>query len=84
MKKAMYGLLQSILLFYLQLVKDVKEFRFEVNSYDQCIANKTVNGTHMTVIWHVDDLKVSHKSGAKITKLLRFLGKKYGNKITVN
>jgi hypothetical protein len=38
----------------------------------------------MTVTWHVDDLKVSHKSNVKLAKLLRFLGKKYGNRIIVN
>jgi hypothetical protein len=84
MKKAMYGLLRSALLFYLRLVKDLKEFEFELNPYDPCVANKTVKGSQMTVTWHVDDLKVSHKSGVELTKLLCFLGKKYGNKITVN
>jgi hypothetical protein len=65
-------------------VKDLKEFGFELNPYDPCVANKIVDGTQMTVTWHVDDLKVSHKNGWELTKLLQFLGKKYGNKITVN
>ena len=33
---------------------------------------------------HVDDLKVSHKSELEITKFIVYLGKLYGNKITVN
>ena len=33
---------------------------FKLNPYDSCVANKIVNGKQMTVIWHVDDLKVSH------------------------
>ena len=37
----------------------------------------------MTVTWHVDDLKVSHDSSFEITKFVVFLGKKYGDKITV-
>ena len=28
----------------------------------------------MTVVFHVDDLKVSHKSGKAITKLIEYLG----------
>eukprot|EP00804_Cyclotella_cryptica_P015947 CCRYP_019194-RD/>CCRYP_019194-RD protein AED:0.15 eAED:0.15 QI:0/-1/0/1/-1/1/1/0/395 len=42
-----------------------------------------VNGSQMTVVWHVDDLKVSHKNGQEITKLLVYLGSKYGAGITV-
>ena len=37
----------------------------------------------MTVMWHVDDLKVSHKDYNEITKFLVFWGKQYQNHITV-
>jgi hypothetical protein len=57
MLKAMYGLLRSALLFYLKLVEDLKADGFTMNEYDPCVANKMVNGTQMTVCWHVDDLK---------------------------
>ena len=70
MQKAMYGLLRSALLFYLKLQKDLEEFGFEINDYDPYVANKMVNGSQMTVVWHVDDLKVSHREGREITKLL--------------
>ncbi len=59
--KAIYGMLQSALLFYKKLRKDLEDNRFKVNPYDPCVANKTVNGKQLTVTWHVDDLKVSHK-----------------------
>ena len=83
MLKAIYGLLRSALLFYLKLVRDLKEYGFKLNPYDPCVANKMINGKQMAVTWHVDDLKVSHASDLKITRLIVFLGKKYGNKITV-
>ena len=35
----------------------------------------------MTVTWHVDDLKVSHKSELEIAMFIVYLGKLYGNKI---
>eukprot|EP00804_Cyclotella_cryptica_P029935 CCRYP_017817-RA/>CCRYP_017817-RA protein AED:0.43 eAED:0.44 QI:0/0/0/1/0/0/3/0/166 len=38
-----------------------------------------VNGMQMTIVWHVDDLKVSHKDGSEITNLLI-----YGPGIAVN
>ena len=34
---------------------------FKINPYDPCVANKVINGEQLTVVWHVDDLKVSHK-----------------------
>ena len=42
---------------------------FEVNPYDPCVANKTINGLQMTVTWHMDDLKVSYKESTEVTKL---------------
>ena len=32
-----------------------------------------INGSQMTVVWHVDDLKVSHKKAIEITKLAMYL-----------
>jgi len=31
-----------------------------INPYDQCVANKQINGKQCTIIRHVDDLKISH------------------------
>ena len=61
MYKALYGLLRSALLFYKKLVGDLQKYGFKVNPYDPCVANAMINGSQMTVTWHVDDLKVSHK-----------------------
>ena len=58
--KTLYGLLKSALEFYNKLRMDLEENRFVVNPYDTCVANKMVNGKQMTIIWHVDNLKVSH------------------------
>jgi hypothetical protein len=84
MLKAMYGLLRSALLFYLKLVEDLKADGFEMNEYDPCVANKMVNGTQMTVCWHVDDLKVSHKEEAELQKFMDYLSSKYGGKLVVH
>ncbi len=67
----------------MRLVEDLAEFGFELNPYDPFVAHKMVNGAQMTVMWHVDELKVLHRNGVEITKLFKFLSKKYGNKFTV-
>jgi hypothetical protein len=35
---------------------------FEINPYDPCMANKIVDGMQMTICFHVDDYKLSHRS----------------------
>ena len=60
-EKALYGMLRAALLFYRKLRADLEDMGFEVNPYDPCVANKIVEGSQCTIVWHVDDLKVSHK-----------------------
>ena len=57
---------------------------FEVNPYDPCVANKMINGSQMTVTWHVDDLKISHKESDGVAKFITELGKLYDNDPTVH
>jgi hypothetical protein len=37
------------------------EWGFNLNDYNQCIANKSINSKQCTIIWHVDNLKKSHE-----------------------
>ena len=43
--KELYGLLELVLLFYKKLAGELIDMGFEINHYDPCVANKTVNGT---------------------------------------
>jgi hypothetical protein len=59
--KALYGTLQAALLFWENLSKFLtKELGFMVNPYDRCVVNKVIKGKQCIIIWHVDDLKLSH------------------------
>ena len=79
LNKALYGLLQSALLFYKKLMRDLVSEGFKVNDYDPCVAHKDINGHNMIVTWHVDDLKVSHRDPFEISKFAigyrEFMGK---------
>ena len=77
MNKAVYGMLRSAMLFYKKLRADLEDYGFVVNPYDPCVANMTVNGSQMTVVWHVDDLHVSHADDFEITKLGQYLSGAY-------
>ncbi len=54
---------------------------FEINPYDPCVANKMVNGTQMTIRWHVDDLMISHLSQGEIMKVVRQIKDIYGENL---
>ena len=58
--KALYGTIRAARLFWEKLTRKLLEWGFVINPYDSCVANKMVNGKQLTVVWHVDDLKISH------------------------
>jgi len=77
LRKALYGTLQAALLFRKLLSNTLKEWGFKIKDYDQCVANKTINGKQFTVIWHVDDLKISHIDKNVIQDIRRLLNEKF-------
>jgi len=78
LSKALYGTLQASLLFWKDLTGKLKEWGFEMNPYDTCVANKTINGKQCTVLWHVDDLKISHVDGELVDNIINLLKEKCG------
>ena len=50
-----------------------------INPYDPCTANKQIAGNQMTVVWHVDDLKINHKDLKQVDKFIDWLDSKYGD-----
>ncbi len=82
--KVLYGMLKSAFLFYKKLVAELVSSGFKANQYNPFISNRMVNRKQSTVIWHVDDLKISHVDQAINTKLIGSLAKIYRNKITMS
>ena len=78
LKKALYGTLQAALLFWKNLSGKLIEWGFELNPYDNCVANLVVNGKQCTVLWHVDDIKISHEDESVIEGVLDQLNEEYG------
>ena len=83
MNKAMYGMLKSALLFYRELRGDLEAYGFTINPYDPCVATMTINGSTMTVTWHVDDLLSAHIDPVENTKFGVYLATKYGDGLTI-
>jgi hypothetical protein len=74
---ALYGIMKAALLYYQRFVTDLKSVGFRINPYDPCVANKTVKGKQLTVIWHIDDLKVSHVLATVVTIMAAWLKRTY-------
>jgi hypothetical protein len=80
LKKALYGTLQNSLLFWKELSTFlVNTLGFEFNPYDKCVVNKTIDGKQCTIIWHVNDLMLTHVSQEILYHIVSELSKKFGN-----
>jgi len=59
------------LLFWKRLSKHlVEKMGFKVNKYNYCVVNKMINGKQCTILWHVDNLKISHVSDDVLTDVI--------------
>ena len=77
--KALYGTLHAARLFWEKLSKQLIDvWGFVPNKYDDCIVNKIINGHQMTVVWHVDDLKVSHMDANEVGKFIQQMEETFG------
>ena len=74
---ALYGIMKVALLYYEHFVCDIMVIGFKLNPYDPCVANKIVHGKQLTIAWHVDDLKVSHKKYQVVSRMVKWLKAKY-------
>ena len=81
LRKALYGLLKSALLFYRKLSSDLVALGFTINPYDPCIVNKQVNDKQLTVSWHVDNLNISHVDTLVVQDFINQLKAIYGQNL---
>jgi hypothetical protein len=63
---AVYGTMVAALLYYKKFVKSLTKHGFKLNQYDECVTNKIVKGKQITVCFHVDNCKISHKYAKEI------------------
>ncbi len=85
LQKALYGLVRASLLFYRKLQLEPEANRFQINSYDPCVANlDTAGRKQLTVIRHVDDLIATWEEDFELTKLSCYLAKIYGTKLLMH
>jgi hypothetical protein len=54
---------------------------FEIKPYDWIIANKMMNGKQYTVLWHFDDIKISHLDKNVVTQVSDLLRHELGREL---
>ena len=50
----------------------------KLNQYEICVSNKLVNGKQCTLVWYVDDKKVSHMEEKLVEGLIKCLKDRFG------
>ena len=74
LSKAMYGTLKAALLYYR---------KNSINPYDPCVTNKCTSKGQLTVVWHVNDMKVPHKNKEEVTNFVECMKGIYGKNVPV-
>ena len=76
--KALYGTLRATLIFWRKLTSKLMDWGFTINPYDWCVANKQIEGRQCTLVWHVDDMKISHGDSRVVDGIIRLLEEEFG------
>ena len=76
--KAIYGMIESALLWYELYSTMLVKMGFKINPYNKCVANKIIDGTQCTICWYVDDNKVSHLDDKVNDMIVDVIEKKFG------
>ena len=78
MNVVIHGTLKAALLFWKKLSSSLRQHTFIINPYEWCVANQDINGTECTILWHVDDLKISHNVSAVVGEVIASLSNEGG------
>ena len=71
LKKALHGTLLGAMLFWKKLaIFIVEKMGFKINPYDWCVEKKIMSRKQCTILWHVDDLKISHEEDSVISDII--------------
>lgn len=76
--KALYGCIQSALLWYNVFAGFLQKQGFKINPLDNCVANKMIDGKQCTICWYVDDLKISHVNNKVVTTIIKLVEARFG------
>ncbi|GFH49239.1 hypothetical protein CTEN210_05715 [Chaetoceros tenuissimus] len=74
--KALYGMIESALLWYNMFADVLIQEGFQINKVDKCVTNKVVDGKQLTIGWYVDDNIVGGQTKA-VTDLINKINERF-------
>ena len=74
---ALYRTMVTSLLYYKKFVSSLKRNGFRLNPYNPCVGNKLVDGKVLTICFHVDDCKISHRLSKVVDDTIAWLRDEY-------
>ncbi len=77
--RALYGCIESALLWYDLYLTTLQGLGFKINPYNRCVANKVINASQCTVIFYVDNNKISHKDPQVVIDVLNAISEHFGD-----
>ena len=77
--RAIYGCIESALLWYNIFSTTIEGIGFEINPYERCVSNIIIEGAQCTIAWYVDDRKMSQETPALILNIINKVKKRFGN-----
>jgi hypothetical protein len=76
-RNALYGTMVASLMYYRKFVKSLTDIDFVINPYDPCVASKMIQGEQMTICFHEDDCKLSHRKKKVMDRMIEYLRQEY-------
>jgi hypothetical protein len=68
---AIYGTMVASFLYYWKFTRSLKNQGYRMNPYDPCVWNKIMEKKQITICFHVDDCKVSHKPARVVDEAIK-------------
>jgi hypothetical protein len=81
--KAIYGCVVSGMLWYELFSQTLEQHGFIINPYDFCVANANIDGSQCTIVWYVDDTKISHVKSSVVTIIIAILESHFRKKFRI-
>jgi hypothetical protein len=76
-QNALYRTMVASLLYYRKFVKSLTDIDFIINLYYPCVSKKIMEGEQMTICFHVDACKLSHRKKTVMDRMIGYLWQEY-------
>ena len=77
--KAICGCIRLAMLWYNLFSETLQQEGYKINPYDRCVANKEIESSQCTIVWYVDDNKISHKNESVVTSKIENISQHFGD-----